>query len=369
MAYQRGSGGVVGIGLPAVANSGYTTVSSITASHLFYCDAFGVAGQSDLFDNRTVATGYEEGSSITVLKDTTDVTISGPLCDLSFPVLWALALGTATNTNFDTTGYEHIATPCAVNAELPYCSLYFKHTGIADTSTVGSVGVNGAVLNTLTISATKGGPWTYSASFMTAGSVTSGYTTDLSAKTRPSVLPLRMGNTTHQVSTTTPSAISIDRPSSTYLPTGGTGWTLVDWSQNLESVSYTINNNLIDFSSGTGTGRTNVVRQNRVVTSSCTVMMDGAVPTIRTLPAILGAGSVTSRGLITAITSSSTLSASYKYGACIQVPKASVTSVTVNPTLGPRTITANFTAIDSAQAGISTIYAAGFNANNVAYVP
>lgn len=370
MAYQRGSGGVVGIGVPAVANSGYSTVSSITASHLFYCDAFGVAGTGDLFDNRTVATGYEEGSAITGMQDTTEATISGPLCDLSFPILWALALGTTTNTVNDTSAYEHIATPCGVNSELPYVSLYFKHTGIADTSTVGSVRLDGAVLDTLTISASNGGPWRYSARFITSGTISS-TTVDLSAKTKPSVLPFRMGNTSHQVSTTTPSAISVARPTApTFIPSAGTGWTLVDWSQNTQSISYTVNNNCITFSSGTGAGRTNVVRQNRVITASTSLMFDSTPPSIRTLPVALGAGNVTYRGLITACGSGSLAGAgSAYYGFDIQVPKAAITSVNMEPTLGPRMVTVNFTAIDSAQSGISTIYALGMNANDVAYVP
>lgn len=368
MAPYRGSSGAVAIGLPGTAVSSYAT--AITGTHLLHVDAFGEANGSDLFDRRDIASGYEEGLGVSVTQGNKRVTISGPLCDISFSALMALALGTDTKTTIDTSGRQHEILPSASTAELPQTSLYFKHGGIADTGSTGSVAFHGCVLDTLSLSGQAGGIWRYSATFCTSG-VGTNITTDISGYTKPNYLPFRFGFTKYSVSTTTPSAVTYDKGTASTSISGGTGWTLVDLSTYLRGQTITINNNCnVIYTGASTTGEaTLVTRTNRVCTVTTNLLFD-AVNTLRTYITAMTGTTTAATGLITRCVGATLCSASlYNYGWEVLIPKTNLTSVDMAKTLGTREVTTTHTVVDAGSAGIYTIYGAGWNANDVQYTP
>lgn len=363
----RGVAGILGIGVPATAITSYGT--SINASNVFHVDGFGEANTATTFDRRTLAAGVEEGLGMSTLEGNKTVSFSGPVCDISFPILWALALGTDTiSTIAASTGRQHLCTPVAVDAELPQCSLYFKQTAVADITSIGSIAYHGCVLDSLTLTGSAGGIWTYTATFCTTGTGAA-TTTTMAGLTAPNVLPFRFGNTQFSTSSTTPTAVTMDSGTESTAQSGGTGWTFTNLGTLLRGQTFAVNNNcqMIYTAADTSGLATTTVRGARVTGVSSRFLMDNTAP-VRTWVASVGA-SILTHGLATRCVSSSAAGTSCNYGWQILIPKAQSASVDVDKTLGAREITINHTVVDSNQSGIKTIYAAGWNVATTAYTP
>ena len=364
----RGAAGVLGIGVPATSIASYAT--PITATNIFHVSGFGASTEASGHDRRNSASGYEEGLGITPTAGITRVSFSGDVCDTSFPILFALALGKDYLSNPGTTAYQHLCVPVTVAQELPQTSLYFKQTALADTTSVGSVAFHGCVLDTLTLTGSAQGVWTYSASFVTSGSGTT-YATDLSSMLKPNVLPFRFGGTQAYLSGTTPTIVSSDPGTAATAVSSNTGWTLTsDFAPYLRSQTWTINNNVQAIYTASGTDATCVVRGTRVTTVDSTFLFEGTSGFTRTWPYTISGQTALTHGIITRCVSSSAAGTGYNYGFELQVPKAVALKTDVAKTLGAREITINHTVVnDSVTPALYTLYATGWNVYNTSYTP
>lgn len=369
MALMRGTAGVVAFGVPANATYG----TAVTATHVLACDPFGEANSPDIYDSRSAAQGTEEGVGVVSTLSRKSITLSGTLCDKSFPLLNALALGADATSTVDTTCTQHVVTPLAVDAELGSFSVYLKHTGISDTSTSGSIRYDGCVINSLTISGTIGDVWKWSADIATSG-VGTAITTDLSSKIFPTVPMIPFHKSQWVRSSTSPSAVTADPGNNlgTIANFGGgtgNGWTNSDLSTALKSASITINNNVETvYTAGTTTATAvGATRIGRTVSMSgvfaldplASTFMRGRVTSITTL------ASSSLEGLIIRCITNVPASTNYNYGFEYLFPNVTVTSANMAKTAGTREITLGLVA--SKPGSLHSTYAVGWNLDTTDY--
>lgn len=367
MAIQRGAAGVVGFGLPA--NATYAT--NVPASHILLCDPWGDATQASIYDSRSQASGIEEGFGVIIQQNETTINLSGTVCDLAFPILNALALGVDTLSTIDTTLRQHVCTPVGISSEIPCFSIYLKHTAVSDSSTTGSIRFDGCVIDSLTLSMDVGSVWKWSASIKTNGQGTS-FTTDLSSLTKATVPAIQGFRSEFVRSTTQPTAVTADPGTgigteANYSGGVGSGWTNTSLSLALRSLSITINNNLQSIYAGGGSQgvATAITRTNRVTTISPTFWFDAVGSTyIRGMPIAMNSAP-SDDGFIIRCISGVTASLSYNYGFEYLFPAAWLTSVSMGKDNGARTVTPVYTV--SKLGSLETIYAVGWNLNNVDY--
>jgi hypothetical protein len=375
MALQRGSAGVLAIGVPGTSGA-YGT--AVTASHIFAVDAFGESNTPGVFDTSSTTSGAEEGYGLVGTTMRKSITISGTVCDKSFPILNALALGQDTLTTIDTTLRQHVTQSIAIDAELPTFSLYFKQTGISDTTSVGSIKFDGCCIDTLTLTGDPSGVWKWSATIMTSGLGTS-LTTDFSSGlTKPTIAGYRFHRTDLVRSTSTPSAFTADPGTSPYGGSasgagGGSGnnWTNSDLSAAVKSISITINNNLQPiYTAGNVTGvATGVTRTQRTVNMSVSFYM-GAITSTYITGRITGVNvTAVDPGSMDAFIircfSANSASATYNYGFEYAFPYVTCIGTEADKTIGPRGVTANY--IISKNGSLASVYAVGWNLDNVDY--
>lgn len=371
----RGAAGILAIGLPATVITNYAT--SIPATHILHVEGFGEGQSATSYDRRTLASGAEDGLGISALQYAKSVSFSGPICDLSFPILWALALGKDTiGTALGTTCYPHACTPIGLSEELPQVSLHFKQTAIADTTSVGSIRYDGCILDSLSVTGAAGGIWRYTATFLTSG-LGGAITTDLSGITKkPNFLPFRFGGTQCQYGNGTPTALTSDGGiQSTAQTVTGFG-TMIDVATILREQTFSVNNNCANvYTAGDTTGAATVtVRGTRTTSVTSRFIMDNT-----------GSGSLWPRSWVTyasfmstdlahSITtrcvSNSAAGTSFNYGFQIQVPRATCTSVDVDKTLGQREVSTTHVVVNPNNAlGATSIAARGWNVDSQQYTP
>jgi len=366
---MRGTAGVVAFGVPA--NATYNT--AVTATHVLACDPFGEANTPDIYDSRSAAQGTEEGIGIVSTLSRKNITLSGTLCDKSFPLLNALALGADATSTVDTTCTQHVVTPLAVDAELGSFSVYLKHTGISDTSTTGSIRYDGCLVNSLTISGAIGDVWKWSMDIATSG-VGTAITTDLSGEIFPTVPMLPFHKSQWVRSTTNPSAVTADPGNSlgTIANFGGgtgNGWTNTDLSTALKSASVTISNNIETvYTAGTTTAlAVGATRIGRTVSATGVFALDPASSTyLRGRVSALSTIAQTNlEGVIIRCISNVAASTNYNYGFEYLFPNMTLTSANMAKTAGTREITLGFVA--SKPGSLHSTYAVGWNLDTTDY--
>jgi len=346
MAILRGISGGVALGVTA---GGGTIGTAVAASHLLQCDGFGEAGAANFYDSRGQAlVGYEEGTSLTWMdSDAKSFTLSGNLDDLNAAIWFALACGSDTVSTIGSTTKQHLTTPVTSDVELPYFTVYFKHSPVADTSTLGSLRFTSCILDQLTISGSPGQPLRYSATILSTGA-TSAITTDISGLTKPNLATIRFGNTEFVYTTATPTAITADPgtglgTAANYGGGAGNGWTSnTDLSTALKSFSLTINNNSQALFGGgqTGGSAAALFRTGRTISmnasfhfqhgSNMTTGFKGLNNSIST--------NANTWGMIFRNITASAVDGTYNYGLEILMPKVTITAVDMDKTLGPRGI-------------------------------
>lgn len=362
MPILRGMAGGVALGVTA---GGGTLGTAVAASHLIQCDAFGEAGESTNYDTRTQAlAGKEEGTGVHFVESVPmSFTLSGVLDDLNAAILFALVGGSDAVTGLGTNTKQHVSTPVGSDTELPYFSVYMKHTPVADTASLGSVTFDTCILNTLTVSGTAGQPLRYSAEILTTGQVSSN-TTDISGLVKPNIAMFRFANQQFVYTTGTPTAVSGDPGTGLGTISGfgggsGNGWASnADLSTALNAFSLTINNNAQALQAGgqtTGTAAA-LFRTQRIVTMSSSFHFQHGTMSVgfRGLPASMDSSITTYGVVLRNITGSVLDSGSYNYGMEQLMPNFSITGVEMDKTFGPRGMT--ITGVASSTASLSSIY-------------
>lgn len=361
MAILRGMAGGVALGVTA---GGGTVGTPVTASHLIQCDAFGEAGAMSSYNSRDQAlAGKEEGIGVYWLESVAkSFTLSGVLDDLNASIFFALVGGQDTVSTIGSSTRQHVSTPVGSDTELPYFSVYMKHSPAADTSTLGSVLFDSCILNSLTISGSAGQPMRYSADILTTGGVSTNVT-DISGLVKPSFPMFRFGSQQFVYTTATPTAISGD-PGTTlgtaanFGGGSGNGWTSnSDLSTALKSISLTINNNAQALFGAGQLGGTAAAlfRTQRMVTMSASFhFQHGTMPVgFKGLPASMDS-SVNTWGVVLRNIGNTTIDGTYNYGMEQLMPFFSVTDVEMDKTFGSRGIT--ISGVASPSSSLSSIY-------------
>lgn len=370
----RGAAGILAIGLPATAITSYG--GSIAASHILHVEGFGEGQSATSYDRRTLASGAEDGLGITALQYAKSVSFSGPICDLSFPILWALALGKDTvGSALGTTCYPHACTPIGLSEELPQVSLHFKQTSIADNTSIGSIRYDGCILDSLSVTGAAGGIWRYTATFLTSGPGT-GINTDLSGVTKkPNLIPFRFGGTQCQYGNGTPTSLTSDGGTQSTAQTVTGFGTMIDVATILREQTFSVNNNCTNvYTAGDTTGAATVtVRGTRTTSVTSRFILDNtgsAALWPRSWVSNLFVTNDLSHSITTRCVSTSAAGTSYNYGFQIQVPKATATSVDVDKTLGQREVSVTHVVVNPNNAlGNTSIAARGWNVDSQQYTP
>ena len=369
MPIQKGWTGVVAVGLPGTS----TFATSTNATHILHCDGYGAVPQGEFFNNRDVATGFEEGTGMFVTNSTSRFSLSGPVTDTGLAILNAMCFGADALTTVDTSCRQHLTQPLGAETDLPFVSMYIKYAPMADSSTAGSVKFETVLLDSLTLSGNAGDVWRWSANFVASSGTT--YTADHSGLIKPQTYAFPFYRTQFVYSTTSPSSVTAN-PGASGLVTaadigGGTGngWTNVDWSAALSDVSITFNNNVAVLMAGGATtaAPAYLMRTQRSQSFTVGVHYDMDIASIRNT--LDDAFSTTDhyqtgsfRGASILCKSSEVVGSSYVSMFQYLWPACGVTSKDMEATLGPRK--ARFTYTVFSPVSLASVYPYVWNADN-----
>lgn len=355
--YRDGAGAVA---IATGGESAYGTADTLT--HLLHVnrDVAGAALAAEQFDKGTLATGQEESIGSVITKWITRPQTAGPACDISLPIHLAFALGSDSRSAVDTASASlHTITPASSVTELKSTTMQAKNTTISDTSTNEgrSYTFAGCVLDNFTLSGdSESGIWTYTGDWVSKG-YDEGTSSDVSALTAPSRLPLLFGGTQFVTATSQTTAPTFDNPTSGAAATGGWGST-VDWGQYVRSCSYSIANGVTArYGYNTDGTAHKALRGVRSQTLTVRLEYEGDTATIRQLLGFgsTAAGSEFAKSLIVYNIQNELVGSTFFYAFGLYFPKASLISVT-SPAGSPREFDCTF-AIRNNNAGENSVYA------------
>jgi hypothetical protein len=344
MPLQRGGAGVVAVGIPLTASVSTT----VNASHLLATDGYAATNALTFYNSASAATGKEMGTGLVGIDSVPVINLSGPLTDTALVVLNAMALGTDTVTTPGSGAYQHLSVPVGMDTELPFTSLYIKNTPLGDSSTVGSIRFDTCMLNQLTLTGKVSDVWRWSATWLPMGPGTA-YAADHTGLAAPNLLAIPFQSTQFLYSTTTPTGVSADYGTGLGTPAnfgGGTGagWTNVDWSLALHTLSVTIDNGGKVIRTGgvtTGAG-SHVVRSQRSISVTASFWYD-MIGTNAMKSAIVSGMLDTYKPLIIRCITNTLAGTGVNYGFEYLFPYTRATAVASEPTTDTRSFSVTFT--------------------------
>jgi hypothetical protein len=365
MAHVRTANGIVGIAATGGENT-YGAGDAIT--HLLYVDqeSAGFSKSVDLFDKSTLATGYELGTGLSIMRDTSRVRLTGPACDLSIPIFLSYAEGANTTTTVDTSAYQHAITPVDCATELPSTQIDFvMASATSSTTAYQHVTAMGVVVDRFRLFGdAASGLWRYE---MEAPAVYgTGGGSDISALTAPALLPFKYGKTFVKIFTTLPTAaptLTNNFPVLAVDPDGE--WAdPIDWSAFTTGASIEINNDIQVNYMGAGGAANSARRGKKTVTITLNHWWDITATTHLQLPA--NSGNV-SYGMMIYSLQNTLAGPNYYHSFAAFYPK--VTPISVTPPQGPgmRTNQSVWRVVDPVQSGVKASYYYNWNANNIDY--
>lgn len=363
------SAGIVGI-----ATGGESTYGAGDAlTHVMYLNAPATVITPTQFDKGTLATGYEERTGYVIQGWQTRQPFSGPVCDLSLPIHLAFGLGSDSPSTLDTTCIQHAISVDSFATNPASTEIGIRQgDSIAEATAGQAIEHNGCVVDSFSLSGSRdSGIWTFSSDWITDGNNSAGYD-DVTSLTKPSLLPYIWGGTQVVITTTLPTAYTVDAPTSADAGAGVTGgWSsTTDISASVLSVDYSLQN-LISTSNIANSDGTisRVWRNGREQTVTLNTLWDDGTAVMRNW-AIWGAKAVGQSyeiGMIIYNMQSTLAGAStHYYGFALAFPKMTLTSVSA-PTGNPRVMSTTWTVCKDTANSLASVYAHAWNKDNVTY--